>query len=927
MKLLRVQASHFGPLRELDTGPHQPLGSLVVVLGPNEAGKSSFHQAVVSLLYGFYPATRDGHPLAPWGGESPELRGWLSPAEGPEGDEAPLEIHRRLLSRPTGTVSRGARVEELRNRELDQVAHVDRKVFQQVYALTLWDLAGLESEGWAAVQDRLVVGMGAAHVRSPRDAAEALEQSAAGLWRPDRRGRPRYTELRGELDELRDLRRIALDRDREIRALHGRADEDHETLERLRAEHDELERELARIRRLLPVVAGLRQRDRLAALAGPEEELADLPPDPAGTLEGLEERVSDAEERMEALRARRHKLEGQARPPTAAQEALLERHGELRALADRAPILQERAAQRGHREAEVEQLRRRIRSIAGPLFGEERTPDAATLEAVPHLRVREGLEEIRRIEARLGAARDELEALEAREPLPGAGPVPRGSQAAAAAGLLSVVAGIAALGWGGAPVLGGLLVLAGLAGVGWGLRALARWQVRTDLVRNARADRRRREEALRVQTETLKREAEAARAAVDELLVSLPPLVHPPGELGPELARDLAQLRDLVQELEGRQALLASMALEDADLRDTLSALVRELEALADLPPEPVEALPELGRRLAQAQEARRSREAAEGELEALATEEARAREQWEQLRSRKEELESAIRRAGGESVPLPQALRRARERLEAADRLRDHEESLAAEHPDLLRAEDEVRRAVEAGEAWTRDPEATEALERRRRELSDQMAELRERVTEARTRLQGLESEDTVDLVDGRIARVQEEMGRVVRERDRCFALARLIRVAERRFRDAHQPDLLRRAGVYLERITGGRYARLLLADGSGEEPFMLEAPHLPGPRPVSPPLSTATREQVYLALRFAIVDHLDRGRDPLPLFLDEILVNWDRERRERGLELLVEMADRRQVFLFTCHPDLAAAMEDRGARVVHLSPPGETP
>jgi len=62
-----------------------------------------------------------------------------------------------------------------------------------------------------------------------------------------------------------------------------------------------------------------------------------------------------------------------------------------------------------------------------------------------------------------------------------------------------------------------------------------------------------------------------------------------------------------------------------------------------------------------------------------------------------------------------------------------------------------------------------------------------------------------------------------------------------------------------------------------------------------------------MYLAIRLAIVDHLDDGRDPLPLFLDEVFVNWDQERRRGALDVLAQMAERRQIFFFTCHPHFA--------------------
>ena len=68
-------------------------------------------------------------------------------------------------------------------------------------------------------------------------------------------------------------------------------------------------------------------------------------------------------------------------------------------------------------------------------------------------------------------------------------------------------------------------------------------------------------------------------------------------------------------------------------------------------------------------------------------------------------------------------------------------------------------------------------------------------------------------------------------------------------------------------------------------------------------------------------IVDHLGADGETLPLFMDETPVNGDAWRRDRAFELLERVAERRQVFLFTCHPAMAAELEDRGARIIALA------
>jgi uncharacterized protein YhaN len=178
----------------------------------------------------------------------------------------------------------------------------------------------------------------------------------------------------------------------------------------------------------------------------------------------------------------------------------------------------------------------------------------------------------------------------------------------------------------------------------------------------------------------------------------------------------------------------------------------------------------------------------------------------------------------------------------------------------------------------------------------------------------------ETTDAVDSSILSLQVEEAALTRERDRKWVLAQLLREADRSFREEHQPDLIRRASRYLKRLTGGRYTGLLIDEQSSSDLFQIVGPGLPQPIALASPISTGTLEQAYLSLRLAIVDHLDEGAEKLPIFVDEAFVNWDEERRDRGLLALSELSKTRQVFAFTCHPDTAARLEQLGGRILRL-------
>ncbi|RMH23198.1 MAG: hypothetical protein D6701_00540, partial [Gemmatimonadetes bacterium] len=184
MRFVRLRIDAFGGLGDVDTGP-EPLGPLVVVYGPNEAGKSTLFRALRTLLYGFHPASRDANPDAPWSGRTAEVAATVASASG-----ECSSIHRRLLSSPRGRWSYGDEAEDLANRPLPLAAHVPQRIFEQAFALTLVELAELESETWARIQDRLLTGFGAGDLVPARDAAKALEAEALAIWRPDRKGKP-----------------------------------------------------------------------------------------------------------------------------------------------------------------------------------------------------------------------------------------------------------------------------------------------------------------------------------------------------------------------------------------------------------------------------------------------------------------------------------------------------------------------------------------------------------------------------------------------------------------------------------------------------------------------------------------------------------------------------------------------------------------
>ena len=81
----------------------------------------------------------------------------------------------------------------------------------------------------------------------------------------------------------------------------------------------------------------------------------------------------------------------------------------------------------------------------------------------------------------------------------------------------------------------------------------------------------------------------------------------------------------------------------------------------------------------------------------------------------------------------------------------------------------------------------------------------------------------------------------------------------------------------------------------------------------PIAPEnLSRGAREQAYLALRLAYIKNHALHAAPLPVIMDEVLVNFDPQRAERTARAFVELTGgsqgkAHQLLYFTCQPHMA--------------------
>ena len=131
-------------------------------------------------------------------------------------------------------------------------------------------------------------------------------------------------------------------------------------------------------------------------------------------------------------------------------------------------------------------------------------------------------------------------------------------------------------------------------------------------------------------------------------------------------------------------------------------------------------------------------------------------------------------------------------------------------------------------------------------------------------------------------------------------------------------QPEVYRQASHLLAVLTDGKWTKVEMTP----EGTLLVTDAC---KTVLDPLrlSLSTCQQLYLSLRIALLLTADNVGRNVPIIADDILVNFDADRRVRAVCALAELARHRQVIMLTCHEEVVAAVRaaEPDARVIDLA------
>jgi uncharacterized protein YhaN len=146
------------------------------------------------------------------------------------------------------------------------------------------------------------------------------------------------------------------------------------------------------------------------------------------------------------------------------------------------------------------------------------------------------------------------------------------------------------------------------------------------------------------------------------------------------------------------------------------------------------------------------------------------------------------------------------------------------------------------------------------------------------------------------------------------------LLRREIERYRVSHQGPLLSRASALFTQLTLGSYARLETDYNEKDQPVLVGV-RTDGGHVGVEGMSDGTRDQLYLSLRLASLEHYLAHNEALPFIVDDILIQFDDYRAKAALQVLAEISTKTQVIFFTHHRRLAElACEFDGHAVVRV-------
>jgi uncharacterized protein YhaN len=368
-----------------------------------------------------------------------------------------------------------------------------------------------------------------------------------------------------------------------------------------------------------------------------------------------------------------------------------------------------------------------------------------------------------------------------------------------------------------------------------------------------------------------------------------------------ERIRSLRQQARSLRELEERLKVLERLV---QDYQEEAKSIAQQLEA-RDILTEDVETVVHgLVSELEKEEEAQRRR----GALEEQLVEYKRELEQNSvHLQQVEKELEGLFTEGGAtEEAEFRQRANLYEHRMVAKGAFEQHLrnlENLGGRGEDQVRFQEELH-----GYSPERLQAEGDELHHEVQELEGKLASLQEQFGRLDERREQLESAEELSVLRQRRKGLLAELSETANRWSVLTICLRFLQKARQIYERERKQPVLRESEHFFRTITNGRYQAIVAPHGEES----IEVVGANGSRYELGILSRGTAEQLYLSLRFGYIQEFGRRARPLPVVMDDILVNFDPQRARASISAILELAQRHQILFFSCHPETVSLIKE---------------
>ncbi len=212
------------------------------------------------------------------------------------------------------------------------------------------------------------------------------------------------------------------------------------------------------------------------------------------------------------------------------------------------------------------------------------------------------------------------------------------------------------------------------------------------------------------------------------------------------------------------------------------------------------------------------------------------------------------------------------------------------------------------------------EQLEKTLQDVKDEKEACTHTLADLKSKIQQVENSSLLSELKEEQISLEEQTEKALKDY-LAYAFARsFVMKAKQKYEKENQPELIKTASEIFAQITDGRWTNI----SSSIENSTLYVNPKQGLPHTPDQLSQGTREQLYLALRLAHIRNVAQYKEPLPLILDDILVNFDTLRSTQTAKTLASFTknQNQQILFFTCHPHIANILQENveGAKLYKI-------